>query len=102
MNKAAVDRIANEFPEPRVLTTWPHTREMAQPLQGYVKKPIATKRFKSVADLAESNLILVSQPSSDDAVGLRELARSSAWRLVMRWEQDGAWTELYAAATPPR
>ena len=102
MNKAAVDRIASEFPEARVLTTWPHTAEMAKPLQGYVKRPIATKPFRSVADLAESNIILVSQPSSADALGLRELARSSAWRLIMRREQEGAWTELYAAATPPQ
>jgi hypothetical protein len=102
MNKAAVDRIAGEFPETRVLTTWPHTAEMASPLQGYVKEPIATKHFKSAADLTESDLILVSQPSIGDAVGLREIARSSARRLIMRREQEGAWTELYAAATPPR
>lgn len=101
MNKAAVDRIAGDFPEAHVLTTWPHTLELASPLQGYVQQPIAAKTFKNAADLVGSDLILVSRPSHGTAVGLREIARSSAWRLIMRREQENAWIELYAPPAPP-
>lgn len=93
MNKAAAYRVAGEFPEARVLTTWPHTEELSNPLQGYVRRPIAVREFMNARDLPGSDLILVSQLADG---GLRDIARSNAWRVIMRREKESAWTELYA------
>jgi 4-amino-4-deoxy-L-arabinose transferase-like glycosyltransferase len=101
MHKAAIDRLARERPDARVLTTWPHTDELKQPLFGYVHQPIDSKPLRAESDLREADLILVSQPASGPEVTLRELARRGAWRLIMRQEKGRAWIELYARASQP-
>jgi hypothetical protein len=101
MHRAAIDRIARDRPEARVLTTWPHTDELTRPLLGYVHQPIDAKGFRAASDLPEADLILVSQPANGPEVGLRELARRDAWRLILRQEKESAWIELYARENPP-
>lgn len=96
MHKAAIDRIARDRPDARVLTTWPHTGELTWPLFGYVRQPIHTQHFRVESDLREADLILVSQPANGPEVALRELARRDAWRLIVRQEKESAWIELYA------
>ena len=101
MHRAAIDRIAVDRPEARVLTTWPLREELTRPLFGYVQRPIDTKGYRADSDLSGADLVLVSQPANGPEVRLRELARRDAWRLIMRQEKESAWIELYARANPP-
>ncbi len=101
MHRAAIDRIAVDRPEARVLTTWPLRDELTQPLFGYVERPIDAKGFRADSDLSGADLVLVSQPANGPEVRLRELARQHAWRLIMRQKKESAWIELYARPNPP-
>lgn len=100
MHKAAIDRLARERPDARVLTIWPHAGELTHPFLGYVDKPIDAKRFRVESDLREADIVLVSQPADGRELGLRELARREAWQLLLRQEKASAWTEIYARANP--
>ncbi|MEO8576283.1 MAG: glycosyltransferase family 39 protein [Gemmatimonadales bacterium] len=101
MHKSVIHRVVRDHPDERVLTNWPNSDEIARPLLGYVQQPLAVKSFHADSDLAEADVILVSQPANGPEVRLRELARTDAWQLILRQEHESAWVELYARANPP-
>ena len=96
MHEAAINRVAREHPDAKVLTTWPHSEELMRPVLGYVQRPIAAKGFLAESDLSAADMILVSHPATGSEVRLRELAQSNGWRLIQRQKNETAWIELYS------
>lgn len=102
MHQSAIDRIATERREARVLTHWPHSDALARPLLGYVTTPIEATRFRPEIDLTGHDVILVSHPADGSEQQLRERARQAGWRLLARQELETAWVETYVSEPVPR
>jgi hypothetical protein len=98
MHRSAIDRIATEHPDARVLSHWPHTDALLRPLLGYVKAPINVSRFSQGTELAGHDLVLVSHPADSTELQLRERARDAGWHLLARQEVETAWVEVYVPA----
>jgi hypothetical protein len=94
-HEAMANYIAANDPTATVLTLWPHTSELNEPLFGYVDHPIATKNFSKPADLDGSDLIIVSSQSSDPQE-LRSLAEHNDWPVVHMVRKGNVEMVLYA------
>lgn len=102
MHKSAIEWIATERRDARVLTHWPHSDALSRPLLGYVTTPIEATRFRPETDLSGHDVILVSHPADGSEQLLRERARQAGWRLVARQELETAWVETYVSRPVPR
>ncbi len=92
--------IAARFPIARILTTWPSATELSDPLNGYVTEPLRVIWYKTDADLATADLILVSHPAPDVSDTLQALARRNRWRLLTRMQEGAIEMELYGPPQP--
>jgi dolichyl-phosphate-mannose-protein mannosyltransferase len=95
LQKAMIDYVASEFPHARTLTVWPHTSQLHYAVLGYTRRPLPTKRFSAEADLADSDLVLVSIPEVGRMSELRALAQTNGWRQLRRLENGPIRVELY-------
>jgi hypothetical protein len=96
IHKIMCEYIEEEFPNARVLTTFPHTEQLRRPYLGYVKKPLKAVTFKKERDFGDFDLILFSVPSDKDKEGmLRDYALRNDLGLIKRLEKDKIISELY-------
>jgi hypothetical protein len=97
IHKTMCQYIEEEFPNARVLTTFPHTQQLQRPYLGYVKKPVKVVPFKEERGLGDFDLILFSIPSDFDQKNmLRDYALRNNLDLIKRSEKDKIISELYA------
>ncbi len=97
IHKTMCQYIEEEFPNARVLTTFPHTQQLRRPYLGYVKKPVKVVPFKEERGLGDFDLILFSIPSDFNQKNvLRDYALRNNLDLIKRLEKDKVTSELYA------
>jgi hypothetical protein len=96
MHKVMCEYIEEEFPNARILTIFPHVRQLGHPYLGYVKKPLKVINFKEGEHFGDFDLILFSIPSDHDKEMLRDYAVKNSLRLIKRLENDEIISELYS------
>jgi hypothetical protein len=94
-HQSMADYIAAHNPRATVLTQWPHTEELREPLLGYVDRPIAAKIPSKAADLRDSDLLVVSRLATDSNE-LQSLAERHDWPVVHTVRRGDVEVVLYA------
>jgi hypothetical protein len=96
VHKEMCEFITSEFPDSRILTAWPHDRQLRQPHLGYVKESPSVASFGNNHDLREYDLILVMvTPETAAMAKLKAYAVKNDWRLLTRLAKEPVVTELY-------
>jgi hypothetical protein len=100
LQTSAVRTLAARTPVPRVLTTGRLRSQLNEPLLGHVSSPMGARAFRTDADTSGIDVIMVTAPSTDGSVVLRDLARRAGWRLVERTEDGPYFVEIYEGPGP--
>jgi hypothetical protein len=61
---------------------------------------MGARAFRTDADTSGIDVIMVTAPSTDGSVVLRDLARRAGWRLVERTEDGPYFVEIYEGPGP--
>ena len=101
LHKKMCEFITVEFPDARILTSWPHTAQLDRTHLGYVKKGMHVISFRDASPEAIRDLLLVSPvPAAENKNELRALVTGGGWRLIKRMETPPIVTELYERGDP--
>jgi 4-amino-4-deoxy-L-arabinose transferase-like glycosyltransferase len=100
INKSAADIITQNYPRDTVVAVFPNASSFRVPVLGYVDASHPVKSFHDSSDVAGAGVIFVSSPSAPNGEDLRQLALRHAWPRIVRFEDGGAWVEVYAKRSP--
>jgi hypothetical protein len=96
LHKDMCEFIASEVPDSRIVTAFPHTRELQRPHLGYVKESLSVTSLGDNQVLREADLILVSPvPVTRGMEELKRYVLKNDWRLIRRLRKEPVITELY-------
>ncbi|MGH7834093.1 MAG: ArnT family glycosyltransferase [Candidatus Binatia bacterium] len=100
LHKEMCEFVMSEFPDARILTSWPHTVQLLSPHLGYVRSRLRVVSYHDQPHAPESDLLLVSLvPASPGMKELSAFAAEKNWRLIKRLEKPPVVTELYGRAS---
>ncbi|HUQ82059.1 MAG TPA: glycosyltransferase family 39 protein [Gemmatimonadaceae bacterium] len=95
IHRAMAAHVAQSYPSARILTSWPVAAEFADPLFGYVDRPLRVTWFNREKGVGDAELIVISEPSNAQAGELRALAAAAGWRVIRRESTANAQIELF-------
>lgn len=81
-------------PNALVVTAWPHTHELEQPVLGYVDRPLRTTNYTTPSDVDGADFILVSSPPTENPE-LQAIADDGGWHVVRTVERRSITVTLY-------
>jgi 4-amino-4-deoxy-L-arabinose transferase-like glycosyltransferase len=101
LHRDAARVLADEYPDARVLTSWPATDELKNPYYGYLGRPMkvfAVENFKrealGQAALRKSEYDLAFLYSTHGGLGLEEAARVLGGVVIYNSERNGQWAAI--------
>jgi 4-amino-4-deoxy-L-arabinose transferase-like glycosyltransferase len=98
LHRDAARFVADKYPEARVLTTWPATDELQNPLSGYLGRPLKVLAVENLkretlqrAALKKSEYDIAFLFTTHGGPTLEESARLLGGHIVFREERNGQW-----------